>query len=178
VPKAFERDHANRTLVILEAFRILGEKFLQGYEIHFNMISKSVSAYLRQMPDWLQQQIQCHAMLPQEELFAQMSQARAMIAPSLIDGTPNVMLEAMAAGALPIMSPIASIEEWITDGENGLLAHALYPDQVAAALRRALLDDELFEKAQRLNWDIICQRADRRKVRREVLEYYQNLNQS
>jgi glycosyltransferase involved in cell wall biosynthesis len=177
VPKAFEREHANRTLVILEAFRILGNEFLKDYDIHFNMCSGNVKAYLRQMPDWLQERVHCHGMLPQDELFAQMGQARVVIAPSLIDGTPNVMLEAMAAGALPILSPIDSIREWITDGENGLLAHALYPDQVAAAVRRALLDDELFEKAQRLNWEIVCQRADRRVVRREVLEYYQHLHQ-
>jgi glycosyltransferase involved in cell wall biosynthesis len=177
VPKAFERDHANRTLVIVEALRILGEEFLQGYDIHFNMCSKGVLDYLHQMPLWLQQRVQCHAMLPQDELFAQMAQARVVIAPSLIDGTPNVMLEAMAAGALPIMSPIDSIQEWITDGKNGLLAHALYPDQVANALRRALQDDELFERAQRLNWEIICRRADRQKVRQEVVEYYQSLCQ-
>ncbi len=94
----------------------------------------------------------------------------------MVDGTPNFMLEAMAAGALPILSPIDLIQEWITDGENGLLAHALYPDQVAAAVRRALLDDGLFERAQRLNWEIVCQRADRREVRWEVLEYYRDLN--
>ena len=128
------------------------------------------------MPGWLQERVHCHDMLPQDELFAQMGQARVVIAPSLIDGTPNVMLEAMAAGALPILSPIDSIQEWITDGQNGLLAHALYPDQVAAAVRRGLLDDELFAKAQRLNWEIVCQRADRREVRQEVLEYYLNLS--
>ena len=178
-PKAFERDHPhNQTLVILEAFRLLGEDFLQNYEIHFNMCSKSVITYLRMMPEWIQKRVQCHAMLPQDELFAQMARARVMVAPSLTDGTPNVMLEAMAAGALPLMSPVDSIQEWITNGENGLLAHALYPDQVAEALRRALMDDELFEEAQRLNWEIVCQRADRLKVRREVLEYYLNLNQS
>jgi glycosyltransferase involved in cell wall biosynthesis len=140
------------------------------------MCSKNVAAYLRHMPDWLQQQVQCHAMLPQSELFTQMGRARVMIAPSLMDGTPNVMLEAMAAGALPIMSPIDSVQEWITDGENGLLAHALYPDQIAAAVQRGLLDDELFARAQRVNWEIVCQRADRLKVRQEVLEYYSNLS--
>jgi glycosyltransferase involved in cell wall biosynthesis len=177
VPKAFEREHANRTLVILEAFRILGDEFLKDCDIHFNMCSKNVKAYLRQMPDWLQQRVQCHAMLPQDELFKQMAQARVVIAPSIMDGTPNVMLEAMAAGALPIMSPIDSIQDWITDGENGLLAHALYPDQVAAALRRALLDDDLFERAQGLNWEMVSRRADRQKVRQEVLEYYVRLCQ-
>jgi glycosyltransferase involved in cell wall biosynthesis len=177
VPKAFEREHANRTLVILEAFRILGDDFLKDFDILLNMCSNNVKAYLRHMPDWLQQRVQCHAMLPQDELFSQMARARVVIAPSIMDGTPNVMLEAMAAGALPIMSPIDSIQDWITDGENGLLAHALYPDQVAAALRRALQDDDLFERAQRLNWEIICQRADRQKVRQEVLEYYLHLCQ-
>jgi glycosyltransferase involved in cell wall biosynthesis len=175
VPKAFEREHANRTLVILEAFRMLGDEVLKNVDIHFNMCSKNVKAYLRQMPDWLQQRVQCHAMVPQDELFLQMAQARVVVAPSLMDGTPNVMLEAMAAGALPIFSPIDSIQEWIKDGQNGLLAHALYPDQLVTALRRALLDDALFDRAQELNWEIICQRADRRKVRQEVLEYYQSI---
>jgi glycosyltransferase involved in cell wall biosynthesis len=178
-PKAFERDHPhNQTLVILEAFRILGEEFLRSYDIHFNMCSKSVKTYLRQMPAWIQQQVQCHGMLPQADLFNQMAQARVMIAPSLNDGTPNVMLEAMGAGALPVMSPIDSICEWIQDGENGLLAHGLYPDQVARALERALQDDDLFVRAQRLNWEIVSQRADRRKVAQEVLEYYRHLCRS
>jgi glycosyltransferase involved in cell wall biosynthesis len=161
----------------VEALRILGEETIHGYEIHFNMCSQGVQAFIRQMPDWLQRSVQCHAMLPQTELFEQMARARVVAAPSLMDGTPNVMLEAMAAGALPLMSPIDSIQEWIQDGQNGLLAHALYPDQVAQALLRALRDDDLFERAQRLNWEIICQRADRWKVREEVLVYYQHLCQ-
>jgi glycosyltransferase involved in cell wall biosynthesis len=174
IPKAFERAHANRAFTIVEAL-VLEQDVIQSYEVHLLSCSKNVQLYLSQMPQAVQKRCHIHEMLPQNELFSLLSRSRVMVAPSLSDGTPNVMLEAMAAGAIPIMSPIASHQEWITDGENGLLAHALYPDQIASALKRALTDDKLFEQAQRLNWEIVCQRADRRKVREKVLTYYRTL---
>lgn len=98
-----------------------------------------------------------------------------MIATSLSDGTPNVMLEAMAAGALPLMSPIDSIQEWIEDGRNGLLAPALYPDRIAVALGRALTDHELWDAARQVNWQIVSQRANRKRIRQQVLDSPFNL---
>lgn len=175
VPKAFERDHANRALVILEAFRLLGEAVLQDFEIHLLMCSRLVASYLLQMPEWLKKCCHCHGVLPQEEVFELLFRARVVLAPSLSDGTPNVMLEAMAAGALPVMSPIESHQEWITDGKNGLLAHALYPDQIAAALQRALTDNALFERASNLNWEIVRLRANRHELRENVQVYYRSL---
>jgi glycosyltransferase involved in cell wall biosynthesis len=174
IPKAFEREHANRVFAVIEALRLV-EDALDGYEIHLLMCSKATRTYLRQMPESLQRRCRCHNMLPQPDLFEMLGKTRAMVALSLSDGTPNVMLEAIGAGALPVVSPIESIQEWITDGENGLLANALYPDQIAAALQRALTDDALFERAQRLNWEIISQRADRKLAQKEILTYYSNL---
>jgi glycosyltransferase involved in cell wall biosynthesis len=104
-----------------------------------------------------------------------LGRARVMIATSLSDGTPNVMLEAMAAGALPLMSPLESIQEWIEDGRNGLLAPALHPDRIAAALRRALTDNELWHAAQQANRQIASQRANRECIRPQVLDYYRGL---
>ena len=43
------------------------------------------------------------------------------------------------------------------------------------ALRRALQDEELFELAQRINWDLVNQRANRATVREQVLDYYRSL---
>lgn len=176
LPKAFERFAAsgNRTLPVLEALRLV-EDVLDGYEIHLVMCSKQVVTWLRKMPESIQQRCHCHGRLPQSELFDMLGRTRVMIAPSLSDGTPNVMLEAMAAGALPLMSPVESIQEWIEDGRNGLLSHALYPTQIAAALRRAIRDDELYESAKRINWELVTQRANRTVVREQVLNYYRSL---
>ena len=174
IPKAFEREHANRTLPALEALNMLGAD-LQPYEVHLVMASQAVLAWLRQMPQCFKDRCHIHSNLPQQDLFELYGRARVVLAPSLSDGTPNVMLEAMAAGALPIMSPIESIQEWIEDGENGLLAHALYPNQIAEALRRALSDDALFERASQRNWEIICEQVDREKIREQVLKYYRKI---
>lgn len=177
IPKGFERVHANRAFTIIEALGLVRD-LLKSYQIHLLTCSKSAQIYLRQMPEEVQKRCHVHEMLPQQAVFSLLSRSRVVVAPSLSDGTPNIMLEAMAAGALPIMSPIEPHQEWIIDGKNGLLAHALFPDKIASALKRALTDDTLFERASKLNWDIVQQRADRQKVREDVLTYYRKLSQN
>ncbi len=56
-------------------------------------------------------------------------------------------MEAMAAGAFPVVSDLASQDGWITDGENGLRVPANDVDALAGALRRALTDSELRRSA-------------------------------
>ena len=53
-------------------------------------------------------------MIPQHKLFELLSRTKLMISLSLSDGT-NVMLEAMATGALPIITRFN--KKWIKDGE-------------------------------------------------------------
>lgn len=55
------------------------------------------------------------------------------------------------------------------------LAPALYPDRIAAALRRALRDDELWQRARRNNRQVVDQRANRDRIREQVLTYYRGL---
>lgn len=173
VPKAYE-GLANKTLPIIEAFRLC-ENELKGYEIHLYMCDPDVRSYWHQMPEWLRKMGHCHGAVPKQELIQAMGQARVMIATSISEGTPNVMLEAMAAGAFPIMSPIDSVLEWIEDGKNGLLAHALFPNQIADSLKRALQDDALLEQAMQPNRALVAERADRERIRPAVIEYYRRL---
>ena len=46
---------------------------------------------------------------------------RVFVSPSVHDGTPNTLLEAMACGCIPVAGDIESLREWITPGLNGLL---------------------------------------------------------
>ena len=52
-----------------------------------------------------------------------------------VDGLPNTLLEALAAGRPVVSSRVAGIPDVVRDGENGLLV----PQKDAAALRAALL---------------------------------------
>ena len=61
--------------------------------------------------------------------------------PSLADGLPNAVVEAMAMGLPVIASAVGGIPELITDGENGLLVAPQDVRQLARSIAR-LLDDE------------------------------------
>jgi glycosyltransferase involved in cell wall biosynthesis len=92
------------------------------------------------------------------------------------DGTPNSLLEAMAAGAIPVCSDLPSIREWIQPGRNGFLADPRDPNQVAAALDVALnLSAADREAITRENKRIIAARAELRTTGREAARRYRSL---
>ena len=94
------------------------------------------------------------------ELAALFQRAGAIVSPSLTDGTPNSMLEAMACGALPVMSRLESIAEWITHGKNGLLFDANDVFQLTDCLRQALDSSSLRKQAQEINYALVRKKAD------------------
>ncbi len=65
---------------------------------------------------------------------ASLPAAHVSVSISSHDGTPNTLLEAMAAGCLPICGDLPSIREWITPGENGLLVDPQDPKALAEAI--------------------------------------------
>jgi glycosyltransferase involved in cell wall biosynthesis len=92
------------------------------------------------------------------------------------DGTPNSLLEAMSAGAIPVCSDLPSIREWIEPGRNGFLAAFDDPPAVADALRRALgLSDTEREAITRENHLIIATRAERGSAGKQAAEQYRSL---
>jgi len=101
--------------------------------------------------------------------------ARITVSPSLHDGTPNSLLEAMACGCFPVAGDIESVREWIADGENGLLCDPQEPSQIAAAILRALGDEELRAEARARNLRLVYERAERTSVMAEVTDLYDEL---
>ena len=63
--------------------------------------------------------------------------------PSPNEGLPMSLLEAMAWGLVPVVSPVGGIPEVVTDGVNGLLVRPGDPADIAAALRRLVQDPAL-----------------------------------
>jgi glycosyltransferase involved in cell wall biosynthesis len=83
-----------------------------------------------------------------------------MVSPSLHDGTPNSLLEAMACGSYPVAGELESIKEWIDAGRNGTLIDARQPSELAQAVIQAVANPEHRAQAAELNSRIIAERAE------------------
>ncbi len=173
IPKAVEA-FANKTLSVLEALNTLRDK-LESFEIHLLVTSEDVKKYLAIMPEPFKKYCHVHPQITSRQVLDLMKRSRVVVAPSITDGTPITLLEAMSVGALPLFSPLESIKEWVEDGKNGLLAHALYPDKIAQALNRALFDDDLFNSASVINREIIEKKANKQNNQPLIMNYYKHL---
>jgi glycosyltransferase involved in cell wall biosynthesis len=64
----------------------------------------------------------------------------ALILPSLWEGLPNVVLEAMAAGLPVVATRVEGTSELVIDGRTGLLVPAQAPQDLAFAIEQILSD--------------------------------------
>jgi glycosyltransferase involved in cell wall biosynthesis len=113
--------------------------------------------------------------LSQEDLWHLFSQSAVMVSPSVHDGTPNTLLEAMVMGAFPVVADLDSLREWVNDGENGLLFDVNSPQALAEAILLALSDNDMRKQAARLNYAMVYERASRERVRELREGFYRQI---
>lgn len=98
-----------------------------------------------------------------------MRAATCLVLPSLWEGMPNVVLEAMASGLPVISTRVDGVSELIQDGEQGTLVATGRPAEIQQALRKLSTQParfiEMAETAQDLvknefTWDSIADRYD------------------
>jgi len=173
-PKAYECPWS-KALPVFEALKACWSR-IQPCEIRMlHAMDSDTRMWYWALPPEIRQHSQIHDRVPQEEVLTLMRRARVMLAPSLVDGTPNTMFEAMASGAFPIVSPLVTIRPLVTDGNNVLFARNLYPEEIAAALIRAMTDDELVDAAAERNLNLVRQIADRALIAPRVIKFYEEL---
>jgi len=120
-----------------------------------------------------------HLLLPGAVPWSQVSEylgiANVFVMPSVqdatgnLDGLPNVILEAMAAGCPVVATRIAGIPLAVRDGETGLLVENADPISLSAAILRILqspgLSQAMGMAGRRrietdLNWQTLARRFD------------------
>ena len=67
-----------------------------------------------------------------------MAQSDAFVLPSIWEGLPVTLLEALAVGSVPICSPVGGINDVVQDGVNGILSLSAEEDDFYGALKRYL----------------------------------------
>jgi glycosyltransferase involved in cell wall biosynthesis len=123
----------------------------------------------------IQRNVRLLPALTRRELAMLMRTSEVAISPSEHDGTPNTLLESMAAGAFPICGDIESVREWITDDVNGKLRQPSDPEAFAEAILSALADNSLRASARQRNRQIIQERAEYTSCMRQAERFYEKL---
>lgn len=116
--------------------------------------------------------IECLPPLSHEAMLRVYAQSRLYIGLSISDAISTSLLESMATGAFPIQSCTACADEWITDGETGLIVPPEDPQVVAEAIRRALHDERLVDRAAELNAQTCRERLDYHHIRAQAVDFY------
>ena len=174
-PKAYEINSA-KAMPVFEAILQAWER-IQPCRIEMLwMTQPDVQIWYNKMfPPEIKCRCPTHLRLSRNETLAHIAKARVMMAPSLLDGIPNTMMEAMALGAVPLVSPLDTITPVVKEEENVLFARNLYPDEIASALIRLMTDDVLVDAIAANNLVRIREIADRNVVRNRAIAYYEEV---
>lgn len=96
-----------------------------------------LEAKLRALAAGLPVEVTFAGLVPNDQLAAKLREHSVFILPSLHEGLPKVLIEAMASGLVCIGTRISGIEDLIEDGVNGYLVDGFEPEDIAAVIRRA-----------------------------------------
>ncbi len=103
--------------------------------------SGSLEPELRALADQPGAAIRLLPPVPNEMLAKRLHDYSVYALPSLHEGLPKSLMEAMACGLVCVGTAIPGIDDLIEDGRTGYLAPSGEIDELAAALRRALAGD-------------------------------------
>jgi glycosyltransferase involved in cell wall biosynthesis len=127
--------------------------------------------------------LESHVALPgpmsQAELLVQYRQASALCMPCRVlpadrDGIPNVLVEAMAAGAPVVATAVSGIPELVDDGVNGLLVAPDRPEALADALLRVHGDPELAGRLRSAAQQTVRERFDGERLARDLAGLFEH----
>jgi glycosyltransferase involved in cell wall biosynthesis len=172
-PKAYECPQG-KALPVFEALKLCWAS-LPPCELHMLVMTPETRMWYETLPAEIRASCRVEDRIPRQGVLELMTRARVLLAPSLSDGVPNSLYEAMAAGAFPVVSPLETITPVVGDEQNALFARNLYPEEIAAALTRAMTDDALVDAAAERNLALVRRVANRAEIRGRVVDFYERL---
>lgn len=101
--------------------------------------------------------------------------ADLFVLPSLFEGLPLSVLEAMAAGTPVVASAVGGVEEAILHGETGLVVPPAEPKVLAAAIRIVLDHPALAHRLASAGRARVCREFSAKTMVRSVTDIYEEL---
>jgi glycosyltransferase involved in cell wall biosynthesis len=124
-PKTYEVP-SSKALPVFEALKICWERIRPCRIYMLWAVQPEICIWFKKMlPEEIRSNCEVSERIPRRQVLDLMAKARVMLAPSLSDGVPNTMLEAMACGAFSIVSPIETITSLVENRKNVLFARNL-----------------------------------------------------
>ncbi len=81
-----------------------------------------------------------------EDIESVWSTHHLLIMPSIMEGTPLAMVEAMLCGRTVLITDVGGASEWIEDGDNGFIAEGTNEHSISAALERMWVKRSYWEE--------------------------------
>ncbi len=167
---------AGRALVGLQAIERCADVLKAGgYTLALYLANEDVRIAAERMAARAGLQLEIVPDGSHEEVLRLHGRARVSVGLSISDGLSTSALEAIVMGAFPVQSDTSCLTELVRDREGVLMVPAEEPEQVAAAIRRALTDDALVDRAAELNTRVVNTRLDHKLIRRQVVSMYERI---
>lgn len=165
---------AGRSLFGLRAIELAADS-LKGYRVAVYLADENVRLAAELVSQSTGIPIDIIPYSPREDILRLHGRARVSIGLSISDGISTSTLEAMVMGSFPIQSNTSCADEWIRDEETGLLVHPEDPEALATAIRRAVTDDALVDRAAEINDRLAAERLNLSVVQPQVIAMYEKV---
>jgi len=165
---------SGRALVALRAVELCAPQ-LKGYTVAVYLANPDVELAARLLEHETGIPVTIIPHVPHEEMLRWHGRARVSVGVGISDAISTSFLEALVMGSFPVQSWTSCADEWVEDGRSAILVPPNDPEPIAAAIRRALADDTLVDRAADLNWATSSSRLDARVIRPQVVDMYRRL---
>ena len=159
---------------LVQAFASLRERH-QGLTLHVLGSGVPDGEVIAAFPDALRPALVCTQAVNDSQSAAAFASASIYVLPSLFEGTPLTLIEAMMSGLPIVTTEVCGMRDVIHNESNGLLVPIRSPDAIVEAVERLIRDRELRERLgckaraealEKYTWD---------RVATPVLEVYERL---
>jgi glycosyltransferase involved in cell wall biosynthesis len=163
---------SGRALVGLQAIRKCADS-LKGYRVAIYRATDDVKIAAELLTQDTGIETEIIPSTSHDEMLRLFGRARIYLGLGISDAISTSLLEAIVMGAFPIQSCTSCADEWIENGESGLIVPPEDPDPVAKALRRAIEDDALVDAASEINANVAEARLDYSAIQTQVVHHYE-----